>query len=178
MSGQTRQEFPVNSAPERWRYCAAITRPDFQIRTSQLFLHGLPCRRTSCPWSCQKVRWRWILTSVQALAAQRQLTDTMTDDGSPSPCPGTRNKVDMATVAEYLLHWCSRIRIIGMRLRGMRGFTLLNLSVFKATVTVVDIDSGAEEKITVSSQGSAAGLNLKENQRIYFGGLPSIGNYR
>lgn len=65
-----------------------------------------------------------------------------------------------------------------MRLRGMRGFTLLNLSVFKATVTVVDIDSGAEEKVTVSSQGSAAGLNLKENQRIYFGGLPSIGNYR
>lgn len=84
----------------------------------------------------------------------------------------------MATVAEYLLDEGSRIRIIGMRVRGMRGFTLLNLSVFKATVTVVDIDNGAEEKITVSSQGSAAGLNLKENQRIYFGGLPSIGNYR
>uniref|UniRef100_H3DG70 Laminin subunit alpha 2 n=1 Tax=Tetraodon nigroviridis TaxID=99883 RepID=H3DG70_TETNG len=48
----------------------------------------------------------------------------------------------------------------------------------QATVTLVDIDSGAEEKIMVSSQGSAAGLNLKENQRIYFGGLPSIGNYR
>lgn len=55
---------------------------------------------------------------------------------------------------------------------------MLKLSVFKATVTVVDIDSGAEEKLMVSSQGSAAGLNLKENQRIYFGGLPSIGNYR
>lgn len=55
---------------------------------------------------------------------------------------------------------------------------MLNLSGFTATVTVVDIDSGAEEKIMVSSQGSAAGLNLKENQRIYFGGLPSIGNYR
>lgn len=65
-----------------------------------------------------------------------------------------------------------------MILRGMRNFHVLILSVFKATVTVVDIDSGAEEKITVSSQGSAAGLNLKENQRIYFGGLPSIGNYR
>lgn len=50
--------------------------------------------------------------------------------------------------------------------------------VFKATITVVDIDSGAEEKIMVSSQGAASGLNLKENQRIYFGGLPSIGNYR
>ncbi|KAG8011413.1 Laminin subunit alpha-2 [Nibea albiflora] len=48
----------------------------------------------------------------------------------------------------------------------------------QATVTVVDIDSGAEEKVVVTSQGSATGLNLKENQRIYFGGLPTIGNYR
>ncbi|XP_051266055.1 laminin subunit alpha-2 isoform X2 [Dicentrarchus labrax] len=48
----------------------------------------------------------------------------------------------------------------------------------QATVTVVDIDSGAEEKIVAVSQGSATGLNLKENQKIYFGGLPTIGNYR
>nr|XP_046228322.1 laminin subunit alpha-2 isoform X8 [Scatophagus argus] len=48
----------------------------------------------------------------------------------------------------------------------------------QATVTVVDIDSGAEEKLVVTSQGSATGLNLKENQKIYFGGLPTIGNYR
>ncbi|KAM8831427.1 laminin subunit alpha-2 isoform 6-T6 [Spinachia spinachia] len=47
----------------------------------------------------------------------------------------------------------------------------------QATVTVVDIDSGAEEKIVSSSQGSATGLNLKENQKMYFGGLPTIGNY-
>uniref|UniRef100_A0A8C4I4G9 Basement membrane-specific heparan sulfate proteoglycan core protein n=1 Tax=Dicentrarchus labrax TaxID=13489 RepID=A0A8C4I4G9_DICLA len=47
----------------------------------------------------------------------------------------------------------------------------------QATVTVVDIDSGAEEKIVAVSQGSATGLNLKENQKIYFGGLPTIGNY-
>uniref|UniRef100_A0A8C9XYE7 Laminin subunit alpha-2 n=1 Tax=Sander lucioperca TaxID=283035 RepID=A0A8C9XYE7_SANLU len=47
----------------------------------------------------------------------------------------------------------------------------------QATVNVVDIDSGAEEKIVATSQGSAAGLNLKENQKIYFGGLPTIGNY-
>ncbi|XP_028295898.1 laminin subunit alpha-2 isoform X3 [Gouania willdenowi] len=46
------------------------------------------------------------------------------------------------------------------------------------TVTVVDIDSGAEERAVVTSQGSATGLNLKENQKIYFGGLPTIGNYR
>ncbi|XP_055088114.1 laminin subunit alpha-2 isoform X4 [Periophthalmus magnuspinnatus] len=48
----------------------------------------------------------------------------------------------------------------------------------QATVTVVDIDSGAEERIVAVSQGSSTGLNLRENQRIYFGGLPTIGNYR
>ncbi|XP_008282870.1 laminin subunit alpha-2 isoform X9 [Stegastes partitus] len=48
----------------------------------------------------------------------------------------------------------------------------------QATVTVVDIDSSAEEKISATSQGSATGLNLKENQKLYFGGLPTIGNYR
>lgn len=47
----------------------------------------------------------------------------------------------------------------------------------QATVTVVDIDGGAEEKIVAVSQGSATGLNLRENQKIYFGGLPTIGNY-
>uniref|UniRef100_UPI003AAF5012 laminin subunit alpha-2 n=1 Tax=Centroberyx gerrardi TaxID=166262 RepID=UPI003AAF5012 len=47
----------------------------------------------------------------------------------------------------------------------------------QATVTIVDIDSGAEEKMVATSQGSATGLNLKENQKIYFGGLPTIGNY-
>lgn len=45
-------------------------------------------------------------------------------------------------------------------------------------MTVVDIDSGAEENIVATSQGSATGLNLKEKQKIYFGGLPTIGNYR
>uniref|UniRef100_A0A3Q2PYA0 Laminin G domain-containing protein n=1 Tax=Fundulus heteroclitus TaxID=8078 RepID=A0A3Q2PYA0_FUNHE len=48
----------------------------------------------------------------------------------------------------------------------------------RAIVTVVDIDGGAEEKLVAVSQGSATGLNLKENQKIYFGGLPTIGNYR
>ncbi|KAM4522102.1 laminin subunit alpha-2 isoform 2-T2 [Odontesthes bonariensis] len=48
----------------------------------------------------------------------------------------------------------------------------------QATVTVVDIDSNAEENIVATSQGSATGLNLREDQKIYFGGLPTIGNYR
>ncbi|XP_041661165.1 laminin subunit alpha-2 isoform X7 [Cheilinus undulatus] len=47
----------------------------------------------------------------------------------------------------------------------------------QATVTVVDIDSSVEERIVTTSQGSATGLNLRENQKIYFGGLPTIGNY-
>ncbi|XP_077565318.1 laminin subunit alpha-2 isoform X2 [Stigmatopora nigra] len=47
----------------------------------------------------------------------------------------------------------------------------------QATVTIVDIDTGAEEKIAATSLGTATGLNLKEKQSIYFGGLPTIGNY-
>ncbi|XP_056150110.1 laminin subunit alpha-2 [Lampris incognitus] len=47
----------------------------------------------------------------------------------------------------------------------------------QATVNIVDIDSSAEEKMVATSLGSATGLNLKENQKIYFGGLPIIGNY-
>ncbi|XP_061668188.1 laminin subunit alpha-2 [Syngnathoides biaculeatus] len=47
-----------------------------------------------------------------------------------------------------------------------------------ATVTIVDIDSSAEEKIAATSLGAATGLNLKEKQSIYFGGLPTVGNYR
>lgn len=60
----------------------------------------------------------------------------------------------------------------------VKWIVIMYVSVYKATVAVVDIDSGAEEKIIAISQGSATGLNLKENQKIYFGGLPTIGNYR
>uniref|UniRef100_A0A4W5P1B0 Laminin G domain-containing protein n=1 Tax=Hucho hucho TaxID=62062 RepID=A0A4W5P1B0_9TELE len=48
----------------------------------------------------------------------------------------------------------------------------------QATVAIVNIDSNEEENLVLSSQGSANGLNLKENERIYFGGLPTIGNDR
>ncbi|XP_061560843.1 laminin subunit alpha-2 isoform X1 [Phycodurus eques] len=47
----------------------------------------------------------------------------------------------------------------------------------QATVTIVDIETSAEEKIAAASLGTATGLNLKEKQSIYFGGLPTIGNY-
>ncbi|CAL8317241.1 unnamed protein product [Merluccius merluccius] len=48
----------------------------------------------------------------------------------------------------------------------------------QAAVTIVDVDSSSEEKMAATSQGSATGLNLKEKQKIYFGGLPTLGNYR
>lgn len=72
-----------------------------------------------------------------------------------------------------------RIQISGIvSLSACSLVIYVSLTVSKATVTVVDIDNGAEEKIVTTSQGSATGLNLKENQKIYFGGLPTIGNYR
>lgn len=40
------------------------------------------------------------------------------------------------------------------------------------------MDTNEEEKLFMDSQGGATGLNLKEDERIYFGGLPTIGNYR
>ncbi|XP_071006528.1 laminin subunit alpha-2 isoform X1 [Oncorhynchus clarkii lewisi] len=58
-----------------------------------------------------------------------------------------------------------------------KSFTMARMKK-QATVTIVDIDTNEEEKLVVSSQGSATGLNLKEEERIYFGGLPTIGNYR
>ncbi|KAL6485504.1 hypothetical protein MHYP_G00048960 [Metynnis hypsauchen] len=48
----------------------------------------------------------------------------------------------------------------------------------EGTVTILDMDSNVEEKLYTESQGGATGLNLKEDDRIYFGGLPTIGNYR
>ncbi|KAL7889054.1 hypothetical protein AOLI_G00040280 [Acnodon oligacanthus] len=48
----------------------------------------------------------------------------------------------------------------------------------EGTVTILDMDSNVEEKLYAESQGGATGLNLKEDERIYFGGLPTIGNYR
>ncbi|KAI1897462.1 hypothetical protein AGOR_G00083530 [Albula goreensis] len=47
----------------------------------------------------------------------------------------------------------------------------------QATVTIVDMDTNEEEKIEATSQGPSTGLNLKENERIYFGGLPTLRNF-
>ncbi|KAJ8270754.1 hypothetical protein GJAV_G00118850 [Gymnothorax javanicus] len=48
----------------------------------------------------------------------------------------------------------------------------------QASVTIVDIDSNDEEKMEATSQGASTGLNLKEDERIYFGGLPTLRNVR
>ncbi|XP_036405402.1 laminin subunit alpha-2 isoform X1 [Megalops cyprinoides] len=57
-----------------------------------------------------------------------------------------------------------------------KSFTMTRMK-NEATVTILDIDSNEEEKMVVTSQGPSTGLNLKEDERIYFGGLPTIRNF-
>ncbi|XP_064196122.1 laminin subunit alpha-2 isoform X2 [Anguilla rostrata] len=56
-----------------------------------------------------------------------------------------------------------------------KSFTMARLKKH-ATVTIVDIDSNEEEKMEATSQGASTGLNLREDERIYFGGLPTLRN--
>ncbi|KAM6964872.1 laminin subunit alpha-2 [Aplochiton taeniatus] len=58
-----------------------------------------------------------------------------------------------------------------------KSFTM-SRSKKQAKVTIVDMEGTQEEVVMTSSQGSASGLNLLENQKIYFGGLPTQGTYR
>ncbi|MGH0114826.1 UNVERIFIED_CONTAM: hypothetical protein FKN15_056113 [Acipenser sinensis] len=44
-------------------------------------------------------------------------------------------------------------------------------------VAIVDIDTNKEEKIETVSGGTSSGLNLKDSERIYFGGLPTLRNF-
>ncbi|XP_058880004.1 laminin subunit alpha-2 isoform X3 [Acipenser ruthenus] len=48
----------------------------------------------------------------------------------------------------------------------------------KTNVAIVDIETNKEEKIETVSGGTSSGLNLKDNERIYFGGLPTLRNFR
>ncbi|XP_039603409.1 laminin subunit alpha-2 isoform X4 [Polypterus senegalus] len=48
----------------------------------------------------------------------------------------------------------------------------------QANVTIVDIDTNQEEKMGTVSGGTNSGLNLKDNEKIYFGGLPSLKSIR
>lgn len=50
--------------------------------------------------------------------------------------------------------------------------------IFLATITIVNIDTNEDEQLRMTSPGGATGLNLREDERMYFGGLPKAGRYR
>ncbi|XP_066470578.1 laminin subunit alpha-2 isoform X3 [Tiliqua scincoides] len=58
-----------------------------------------------------------------------------------------------------------------------KSFTLSRI-LKQANVSIVDIDSNEEETISTDSTGRHFGLNLKANEPIYFGGLPTLRNLR
>lgn len=49
---------------------------------------------------------------------------------------------------------------------------------FAANISIVDIDTNQEENIATSSPGNNFGLDLKADDKIYFGGLPTLRNLR
>ncbi|NXG28484.1 LAMA2 protein, partial [Dromaius novaehollandiae] len=58
-----------------------------------------------------------------------------------------------------------------------KSFTLSRIQK-QANISVVDIDTNKEETIATTSTGSHFGLNLKGDEKIYFGGLPTLRNLR
>ncbi|XP_053142140.1 laminin subunit alpha-2 isoform X3 [Hemicordylus capensis] len=58
-----------------------------------------------------------------------------------------------------------------------KSFTLSRI-LKQANISIVDIDSNQEESISTISTGRHFGLNLKANESIYFGGLPTRKNRR
>ncbi|XP_062980764.1 laminin subunit alpha-2 isoform X3 [Elgaria multicarinata webbii] len=54
-----------------------------------------------------------------------------------------------------------------------KSFTLSRI-LKQANISIVDIDSNQEESISTVSTGKHFGLNLKANEPIYFGGLPTL----
>ncbi|KAG9493525.1 hypothetical protein GDO78_001429, partial [Eleutherodactylus coqui] len=58
-----------------------------------------------------------------------------------------------------------------------KSFTLSRIQK-QANFSIVDIDTSEEEKITTTSTGSNFGLNLKADEKIYFGGLPGLSSLR
>lgn len=45
-------------------------------------------------------------------------------------------------------------------------------------MAIVNIDTNEDEQLRMVSPGGATGLNLREDERMYFGGVPKTGNYR
>ncbi|XP_053314949.1 laminin subunit alpha-2 isoform X2 [Spea bombifrons] len=48
----------------------------------------------------------------------------------------------------------------------------------QANISIVDLDSNEEDRISTTSTGSNFGLNLRSDEKIYFGGLPILSNLR
>ncbi|XP_057345251.1 laminin subunit alpha-2 isoform X1 [Manis pentadactyla] len=58
-----------------------------------------------------------------------------------------------------------------------KSFTLSRIQK-QANVSIVDIDTNQEENMATSSSGNNFGLDLKADDKIYFGGLPTLRNLR
>ncbi|XP_056422497.1 laminin subunit alpha-2 isoform X2 [Hyla sarda] len=58
-----------------------------------------------------------------------------------------------------------------------KSFTLSRIQK-QANFSIVDMDTNEEDKITTISTGSNFGLNLKADEKIYFGGLPGLTSLR
>uniref|UniRef100_A0A8B9QCV0 Laminin subunit alpha 2 n=1 Tax=Apteryx owenii TaxID=8824 RepID=A0A8B9QCV0_APTOW len=58
-----------------------------------------------------------------------------------------------------------------------KSFTLSRIQK-QANISIVDIDTNKEETVATTSTGSHFGLNLKGDEKIYFGGLPTLRNLR
>nr|XP_019584999.1 PREDICTED: laminin subunit alpha-2 isoform X4 [Rhinolophus sinicus] len=56
-----------------------------------------------------------------------------------------------------------------------KSFTLSRIQK-QANISIIDIDTDQEEIITTSSSGNNFGLDLKADDKIYFGGLPTLRN--
>ncbi|XP_068087628.1 laminin subunit alpha-2 isoform X4 [Hyperolius riggenbachi] len=54
-----------------------------------------------------------------------------------------------------------------------KSFTLSRIQK-QANISIVDMDTNEEDKVTTISTGSNFGLNLKADEKIYFGGLPVL----
>ncbi|XP_014316587.1 laminin subunit alpha-2 isoform X2 [Myotis lucifugus] len=58
-----------------------------------------------------------------------------------------------------------------------KSFTLSRIQK-QANISIIDIDTDQEENIATSSSGNNFGLDLKADDKIYFGGLPTLRNLR
>uniref|UniRef100_A0A671SZR7 Basement membrane-specific heparan sulfate proteoglycan core protein n=1 Tax=Sinocyclocheilus anshuiensis TaxID=1608454 RepID=A0A671SZR7_9TELE len=58
-----------------------------------------------------------------------------------------------------------------------KSFTMSRMKK-EANIAIMNIDTNEDEQLRMASPGGVTGLNLREDERIYFGGVPKTGNYR